>query len=57
MFIIFFNNLKDSISCNIFQYTDDTVMLFTDKDVTKIENALDKDMSSIDNYGKENKFY
>ena len=30
-------------------------MLFTDKDVTKIENALDKDMSSIDNYGKENK--
>ena len=56
MFIIFFNNLKDSISyCDIFQYADDTVILSADKDVTKIENALNKDMSSIGNYCKVNK--
>ena len=57
MFIIFFSDLKDSISyCDIFQYADDTVILFADKDVTKIENALNKDMSSISNYCKVNKF-
>ena len=58
MFIIFFNGLKDSISyCDIFQYTNDTVILFADNDVTKIENenASNKDMSSIDNYCKVNK--
>ena len=44
MFIIFFNDLKDSISyCDSIQYADDTVILFADKDVTKIENALNKD--------------
>ena len=44
MFLTFFNDLKDSISyCDIFQYADDTVILFADKDVTKIENTLNKD--------------
>ena len=52
MFIIFFNNLQDSISyCDIFQCAD-TVILFADKNITKIENPLNKDMSSIGNHCK-----
>ena len=55
MFIIYFNDQKDSISyCDIFQYAGDTIILFADKDVTKIENALNKNMSSIGNYSKVN---
>ena len=55
MFILLFKDLKDSISyCDIFQYADDTVILFADKDVTEIENALNEDMTSIGNCYKVN---
>ena len=55
---IFQRSKKRNISyCEIFQYDDDTIILFADKDVTKTENALNKDTSSFGKYCKVNKFY
>ena len=48
MFIVFFNNLKDVLNhYEIFQYADDTVILFAGKNVADIEYALNADLESI----------
>jgi len=55
MFIILFNDLKDNLNwCDIFQYADDTVILVADKNVQKIEDALNNDMKSIGQYCSDN---
>ncbi len=46
MFIVFFNDLHDSIkNCKIIQYPVDTVILFADKNMDKIEDYL-----NVNNY-------
>ena len=52
LFIIFFNDLEENVgtNCEIFQYADDTVVLFADKNVQHIENVLNKSMEQIGQY-------
>ena len=55
LFIKFFNDIKESISkCDIFQYADDTVLLFAGKDIQTIENTLNVDMTGVGRYCEEN---
>ena len=55
MFIVFFNDLKDNInSCDIFQYADDTVIFFADKNIQTVEDALNNDLKSIGQYCIQN---
>ena len=55
MFIIFFNDLHDIIQhCEMFQYADDTVILFPAKSVAEIEYALNSDLEAIGSYCYDN---
>ena len=51
MFIIFFNDLSDCLQhCDIFQYADDTVILFSAQHVDEIEFAINEDLKRIGSY-------
>ena len=55
LFITFFNDIKDNISkCDVFQYADDTVLLFADKNIQNIEDTLNMDMKSVGSYCDQN---
>jgi hypothetical protein len=49
MFIVFFNDLKESVKNSeiIIKYADDTVILYADKDAQNIEDALNEDVNLI----------
>ena len=48
MFSVLFNDLKEAIDkSGVITYADDTVILFADKEVQSIEDALNHDMTSI----------
>ena len=51
MFIVFFNDLKESVkNSEIIKYADDTAILYADKDAQNIEDALNEDMNLIRDY-------
>ena len=54
LFIVFFNNLTENISCRVIKYTDDTVVYFADKNVDIIEKVLNLEMEYIGKTCKEN---
>jgi len=55
LFIMFYNDLTDHVHhADIIMYADDTVLTYADKDPTKIEVALNKDMVTINDFCTEN---
>ena len=55
MFIIFFNDLNDCLQyCDIFQYADDTVILFAAQHIDEIEFAINDDLKRIGSYCQVN---
>ena len=51
MFIILFNDLNDCLRfCDIYQYADDTVILFAASNVDEIEFAINDDLKRIGSY-------
>ena len=51
LFIIFFNDLNDCLRfCDIYQYADNTVILFAASNVNEIEFAINDDLKRIGSY-------
>ena len=55
LFIVFFNDLPDHLTyCEIFQYADDTVILYADKDIDRIEKMPNADINNNGTYCEQN---
>ena len=58
MFIILFNDLNDCLRfCDIYQYADDTVILFAASNVDEIEFAINDDLKRIGSYCLTNELF
>ena len=56
IFLLLFDTIADCLHhSQIIMYADDTVLYFSDKDVNKINNCINKDMELISNYCYHNK--
>ena len=55
IFLIYANDMAQSVNCNLYLYADDSCLLCIDKDIKVIENTLNKDFNSLCNWFVENK--
>lgn len=54
LFLLFFNDFEDDLSCRTIQFADDTVIFTSSKSVFQIESILNKDLTTIASYLKDN---
>ena len=47
LFLIYINDMSQAAKCNLFLYTDDTCLVFQQKDINEIEKQLNKESESI----------
>ena len=55
IFLIYANDMAQSVNCNLYLYADDSCLLYIGKDIKVIENNLNKDFNSLCNWFVENK--
>ena len=56
IFLIYVNDMPQSIDCDLFLYADDTCLGFTDKNIKTIENNLNKNFNSLCDWFVQNKY-
>ena len=47
LFLLYVNDMKQAVDCDLFQYADDCFLLYQHKDINKIEQNLNKNFSNI----------
>ena len=55
LFLLYVNDMPQSVSCDLLLYADDSCLVFTGKDIDKIETQLNKDFISICDWFIDNK--
>ena len=55
IFLIYVNDMPQSVDCDLFLYADDTCLGFTDKNVKTIEDNLNRNFNSLCDWFVENK--
>jgi len=55
LFLLYVNDMPQSVSCDLLLYADDSCLVFTGKDIDKIETELNKDFNSICDWFIDNK--
>ena len=55
LFLLYVNDMKQAVDCDLFLYADDFCLVYQHKDVSKIEQNLTKNFSNIYNWFVNNK--
>ena len=55
IFLIYVNDMPQSVDCDLLLYADDTCLGFTDKNIKTIESNLNKNFNSLCDWFVENK--
>ena len=55
LFLLYVNDMPQSVSCDLLLYADDSCLVFTGKDIDKIETQLNNDFNSICDWFVDNK--
>ena len=55
LFLLYINDMPESVSSELFLYADDSCLVFQHKDVKEIEKQLNKDFSDLCDWFVENK--
>ena len=55
LFLIYINDMSQTVKCNLFLYADDTCLACQHKDINEIEKQLNKDFQSICDWFVDNK--
>ena len=55
LFLIYVNDMRQAVECNLYLYADDSYLLFQHKSVTEIKKQLNKDSSNICGWFVDNK--
>ena len=55
LFLIYINDMSQTVKCNLFLYADDTCLVCQHKDINEIEKQLNKDFGSICSWFVNNK--
>ena len=55
IFLLYVNDMSQAVNCELYLYADDSCLLYTDKDITKIENTLNTNFNSLCDWFVENK--
>ena len=55
LFLLYVNDMKQAVDCDLFLYADDSCLVYQHKDVSKIEQNLNKNFSNIYNWFVDNK--
>jgi hypothetical protein len=50
LFLLFFNDIADSLTCKVIKYANDTVIYYANTNVDKIENQLNSEMKIVGKY-------
>ena len=55
LFLLYVNDMPQSVSCDLLLYADDSCLVFSDSNIDKIEAQLNKDFNSICDWFVDNK--
>ena len=55
LFLLYINDMPQSVTCDLLLYADDTCLVFQHKDVIEIERVLNKNFSSLCDWFIDNK--
>ena len=55
LFLLYINDMPQTVDCELLLYADDTCLIFQHKDITKIESALNKNFSMLCDWFVDNK--
>ena len=55
LFLLYVNNMKQAVDCNLFLYADDSCLVYQHKDVKEIERNLNKNFSNVFDWFVDNK--
>ena len=55
LFLLYVNNLKQAVDCDLFLYADDSCLVYQHKDVKQIERSLNKNFSNVSDWFADNK--
>jgi hypothetical protein len=55
LFLVYVNDMKGVTDCNLILYADDSALMISDKDVTKIEQKLEIELKSVCDWLIDNK--
>ena len=55
LFLIYVNDMKMAVKCNLFLYADDTCLVFQSKSVEDIKKQLNEDFGNIGDWFVDNK--
>ena len=55
LFLLYVNDMKQAVDCDLFLYADDSCLVYQHKDVSKIEQNLNKNFSNICDWFVDNK--
>ena len=56
IFLLYVNDMSNSVECDLFLYADDSCLVFTGPDLKSIETNLNKNFNSLFDWFVENKF-
>ena len=54
LFLLYVNDIKQTVDCDLFLYADDSCFVYQHKDVSKIEQKLNKNFSNICDWFADN---
>ena len=54
LFLLYVNNMKQAVDCDLFLYTDDSYLVYQNKDVKEIDRNLNKNFSNVCNWFVDN---
>ena len=55
LFLLYVNNLKQAVDCDLFLYADDSCLVYQHKDVKQMERSLNKNFSNVSDWSADNK--
>ena len=55
LFLLYVNNMKQAVDCDLFLYADDSFLVYQHKDVTEIERNLNKNFPNVCDWFVDNK--
>ena len=55
IFLLYVNDMAQSVQCDLYLYADDSCLVYTSKDVCKIQETLNKNFNSLCDWFVENK--
>ena len=55
LFLIYVNNMKAAVKCKLLLYADDSALLASSSDVSKIEDVLSRELESVSEWLVENR--